>query len=380
MNRNLTSGSTVKCLLMFSLPYFFSYFLQTLYGMADLIIVGRLDGVVGTTAVSVGSQIMHMLTVIIVGLAMGATVGIGKSVGADDRRRTAKYIGNSAVLFAVISVVLAGVLMLLVRPIVSLMSTPADAAAGTAAYLKICFAGIPFITAYNIISSVFRGMGDSETPMYFIAVACAVNIGLDFLFVGVFDMGPAGAALGTVLSQAVSVAVSFVFVRRRHDISLRKEDFRPSGEIMGKILRVGAPIAVQDGLIQVSFAIITIIANRRGLSDAAAVGIVEKIIGFLFLVPSSMLSSVSALGAINIGAKKPRRARRTLYCAVAIAAGFGLAVSALMQFLADGTVSLFTDTSADGAEEVIRLGGQYLRGYIWDCIFAGVHFLSLIHI
>lgn len=374
MNRNLTSGSTVKCLLMFSLPYLFSYFLQTLYGMADLIIVGKLDGVAGTTAVSVGSQIMHMLTVIIVGLAMGTTVGIGKSVGAGDGRRAAKYIGNSAVLFAAISVVLAGVLIVLVRPIVSLMSTPADAAAGTAAYLRICFAGIPFITAYNIISSVFRGMGDSKTPMYFIAVACSVNIGLDFLFVGAFDLGPAGAALGTVLSQAVSVAVSLIFVRRRHDIGLCKEDLCPSGGIIGKILRVGAPIAVQDGLIQVSFAIITIIANRRGLSDAAAVGIVEKIIGFLFLVPSSMLSSVSALGAINIGAEKPRRARRTLYCAMAIAAGFGLAVSALMQFTAEGAVTLFTDTSADGADEVIRLGGQYLRGYIWDCTFAGVHF------
>lgn len=370
MERNLTSGSVFKNIVIFSLPYLLSYFLQTLYGLADLFIIGQFEGVASTTAVSVGSQVMHMLTVMIVGLAMGSTVSIGQAVGARDRKCAALAIGNTATLFMSLSVVLTVVLLVLVRQIVAVISTPAEAVEGTVAYLTICFIGIPLITAYNIISSVFRGMGDSKSPMYFIAVACAANIALDYLFMGALKMGPAGAALGTTLAQAISVAVSLVMVlRQKTGIALRREDLKPSRDMMGQLLSIGVPIAIQDGLIQVAFIIITIIANRRGLTDAAAVGIVEKFISFVFLVPSSMLSTVSALGAQNIGANKPERAVATLRYAVMIAAGFGVIVTILIQFIAESIVGLFTPDTA-----VIAAGGQYLRGYIFDCIFAGIHF------
>ena len=374
MERNLTTGSVFKNVLFFSLPYLLSYFLQTLYGMADLFIIGQFEGVASTTAVSIGSQVMHMLTVMIVGLAMGTTVTIGQAIGAGDHRRASQDVGNTVTIFMVVALGLMALLLLLVRPIVSIMSTPSEAIEGTVAYLTICFVGIPFITAYNIISSIFRGMGDSKSPMYFIAIACAANIGLDYLFMGVLHIGPAGAALGTVLSQAISVLVSLLVIRRRKGISLKKSDFRPCASVTGKILGIGLPIALQDGLIQVAFLLITIIANQRGLNDAAAVGIVEKIISFLFLVPSSMLSTVSALGAQNIGAGKPKRAVSTLRYALTIAVIFGLLVSILIQFTAEPVVSLFTDSSTANGAEVVRLGGQYIRGYIWDCIFAGIHF------
>ena len=374
MEKNLTTGSVFKSVILFSLPYLLSYFLQTLYGMADLFIIGQFEGVASTTAVSIGSQVMHMLTVMIVGLAMGTTVSIGQAVGAGDRRKAAKDIGNTVTLFMIVSVMLTVILLSLVYPIVSAMSTPEEAVGGTAAYLTVCFIGIPFITAYNIISSIFRGMGDSKSPMYFIAVACAVNIGLDYLFMGVFHLGPVGAALGTTLSQAVSVAVSLVVILKRKSIVLEKGDFRPERSVMGKILKIGVPIAFQDGLIQVAFIVITIIANQRGLNDAAAVGIVEKVMSFLFLIPSSMLSTVSALGAQNFGASKPERAMQTLRYAIMLAVGFGMIASVTIQFTAEFIVALFTDPStADGAA-VVRFGGQYLRGYIWDCIFAGIHF------
>lgn len=370
MKRELTSGSVMKNLLFFSLPYLLSFFLQTLYGMADLLIIGQFGSVADTTAVSVGSQVMHMLTVMIVGLAMGATVNIGQAVGGNDSRKAALFTGNTVTLFMGLSVTLTFLLLILRDAIVSAVSTPADAAAGTVDYLTICFIGIPFITAYNIISAVFRGMGDSKSPMYFIAVACAANIALDYLFIGALGMGPAGAALGTTLSQAVSVVISLIFVKmRKTDFALKKADLKPDKQITGKILKIGVPVAMQDGFIQIAFMVITVIANRRGLNDAAAVGIVEKIIGFLFLVPSSMLSAVSALGAQNIGAQKPERARKTLLYAIFIAAGFGGTVAVIMQFLSGGAVSLFTDSAA-----VIRLGGGYLRGYAWDCLFAGIHF------
>ena len=374
MEKNLTTGSVFENVILFSLPYLLSYFLQTLYGMADLFIVGQFEGVASTTAVSVGSQVMHMLTVMIVGLAMGTTVSIGQAIGAKNRKQAAQDIGNTVVLFMAISVLMTILLLFFVRPIVSVMSTPEEAVNGTAAYLTICVIGIPFITAYNIISSIFRGLGDSKSPMYFIAVACAANIGLDYLFMGTLHMGPAGAALGTTLSQAISVVVSLTVILKRKSLVLEKDDFRPCRPIMGKILKIGIPIALQDGLIQIAFIVITIIANQRGLNDAAAVGIVEKIISFLFLVPSSMLSTVSALGAQNIGAQKPERAIKTLRYAVMIAVGFGILVSIAVQFAAESVVSMFTDQGTANGAEVVRSGGQYLRGYIFDCIFAGIHF------
>lgn len=375
MEKNLTTGSVFKNILFFSLPYLLSYFLQTLYGMADLFIIGQFEGVASTTAVSIGSQVMHMLTVMIVGLAMGSTVSIGQAVGAGDRKKAASGIGNTVTLFMCLSVVLTVALLIFVRPIVDIMSTPEAAVPGTVEYLTICFIGIPFITAYNIISSIFRGLGDSKSPMYFIAVACVANIALDYLFMGALHLGPSGAALGTTLSQAVSVIIALVVIRRHSGaLAVKKSDFRPARPVMARLLRIGVPIAMQDGLIQIAFIIITVIANRRGLNDAAAVGIVEKIISFLFLVPSSMLSTVSALGAQNIGAGKPERARLTLRYAAFVAICFGACMVILMQFAAEPVVSLFTDSAQSDGAEVIRLGGQYMRGYVWDCIFAGVHF------
>ncbi|MFR2956090.1 MAG: MATE family efflux transporter [Lachnospiraceae bacterium] len=374
MERNLTRGSVFENVVIFSLPYLLSYFLQTLYGMADLFIVGQFEGVSSTTAVSIGSQVMHMLTVMIVGLAMGTTVSIAQAVGAGEKKRVAQSTGNTVTLFMIVALVLMAVLLTLVRPIVSIMSTPAEAVDGTVAYLRICFIGIPFITAYNIISSIFRGMGDSKSPMCFIAVACVANIVLDYVFIGVLRLGPAGAALGTTVAQAISVGIALTVIIRKQSIVLGRQDFQPKRAVMGKILSIGIPIACQDGLIQVAFIVITIIANRRGLNDAAAVGIVEKIISFLFLVPSSMLSAVSALGAQNIGAKKPERAIQTLRYAILIAVSFGLVVSVLIQFQAENIVALFTDRNAAGGAEVVRLGGQYFKGYIWDCVFVGIHF------
>ena len=380
MQNDLTTGSVFRNVVSFSLPYLLSYFLQTLYGMADLFIIGQFEGVASTTAVSIGSQVMHMLTVMLVGLAMGATVSIAQAAGGGDKKRTASAIGNTVTLFMLLSLALTALLLALRGGIVSIMSTPEEAVQGTLAYLTVCFIGIPFITAYNIIASIFRGLGDSKNPMYFIAVACVVNIALDYYFMGTLHLGPAGAALGTTLSQAVSVLVSLAVILKRRLISVRRADFRPQRAVMGKLLQIGMPVALQDGFIQVSFVIITIIAafiqqfahlaaNRRGLTDAAAVGIVEKIIGFLFLIPSSMLSTVSALGAQNIGAGKPERARLTLRYAAMIARSFGIAVVILTLFIAEPLVGLFTPDAA-----VAAAGGQYLRGYIWDSFFAGVQF------
>ena len=368
--RNLTEGGVLACIAKFSLPYLLSYFMQILYGLADLFVVGRFCGVESITAVSIGSQVMHMLTVIVVGLAMGTTVVIARAVGAGDSRTVSRAVGNTVTLFISAAVVSAVVLLLSVDGIVRAFSTPEQAVEQTSDYLAVCFAGIPFIVAYNVIASVFRGMGDSKSPMYFVAVACAVNVALDFFLVGSCGMGAEGAAFATVISQAVSVVVSLFFIMRfgvggRIDLS----DFKPQRDIMDSILKIGLPVSLQDGFVQIAFMVITVIANRRGLVDAAAVGIVEKIIGVLFLVPSAMLSTVSAMAAQNIGAGKIDRAESTLVYAVCIAVFFGTVSAVILQFFASGAVGLFTDET-----EVIVSGSQYLKGYVWDCVFAGVHF------
>ena len=363
MERDLTTGSIGRNILKFSLPYFLSYFLQTLYGMADLFIIGQFNGVASTTAVSIGSQVMHMITVMIVGIAMGTTVMIGKSVGAKQKKETSKIIGNTVSLFVCLSVVLTVVLLFFVHPIVRIMSTPQQAVEGTTAYLTICFVGIPLITAYNIISSIFRGLGDSKSPMYFIAVACGVNIVLDYVFIGELHFG-------ATLAQTISVIVALIAIRKKDTgISLKRSDLKPEGKTLKNILGIGIPISLQDGFIQISFIVITIIVNQRGLNDAAAVGIVEKIISFVFLVPSSMLSAVSAIAAQNIGAGKDERATKTLKYAIMISMSFGLCVAVLMQFISNFVVGIFTvDTM------VIHMGSQYIRSYIWDCMIAGIHF------
>lgn len=370
MEKNLTTGSVFKTLISFSLPFLLSYFLQTLYGMADLFIVGQFNGVESTTAVSIGSQVMHMLTVMIVGLAMGSTIMIGKAIGAEQQEDASIAIGNTITLFMSLSVVISIVLLLLVKSIVAVMSTPEEAVNGTIMYLTICFIGIPFVTAYNIISSIFRGMGDSKSPMYFIAIACAANIALDYLFIGVMKLGSVGAALGTTLSQTISVIVSLgIILKRQTGLGLKKVHLRPRKNVMSSLLKVGLPVAFQDGFIQISFIVITVIANSRGLNDAAAVGIVEKLISFLFMVPSSMLSTVSTLAAQNIGAGRHDRAKQTLRYAIMLSVSFGALSVIVMQLAAEPFVGLFSSDA-----EVIRLGGQYMRGYIWDCILAGIHF------
>ena len=370
MTKNLTTGSVFKNIFFFSLPYFLSYFLQTLYGMADLFIIGQFEGATSITAVSIGSQVMHMLTVMIVGLAMGTTVAIAQAVGAEDKLRVRHAVGTTAVLFFGVSLVLAFVLIFARGWIAAVMETPTEAVAGTEAYLLICFLGIPLITAYNIIASIFRGLGDAKSPMYFVAVACVFNIVLDCIFMGALAMGPAGAAWGTVISQAVSVVLALVFIKSgRAGIALSRADVQPDFAVLRRILRIGIPVSLQDGFIQIAFLVITVIANMRGLTDAAAVGIVEKVISFIFLVPSSMLSTVSALGAQNIGAGKVGRAQQTLWYALGMTVSFGIVVACITQYTAYDIVALFTYDTA-----VIVAGEGYLQGYIFDCIFAGVHF------
>lgn len=368
--KDLTKGSIAGNIMSFSLPYMLAYFLQILYGLADLFVIGQYCGVDSTTAVSNGAQVMYMVTVVLIGLAMGTTVLTARSVGAKDNERTRQIIGNTISMFVIIAIVLMCLLLSLRGWIVGIMDTPAEAIDGMNRYLSVCFIGIPFIIAYNIIASIFRGLGDSRSPMYFVAVACAFNIVLDYIFIGYFNLGAMGAALGTTLSQMASVVFALCSIRRHHGIlDISREDLQLRKDVVKHILKIGLPIAMQDGFIQISFLAITVIANGRGLIDAAAVGIVEKFIGLVFIVPSAMLSTVSAISAQNIGAGKMQRAISTMRCAMLITTTYGTVCAIALQFVPEFAVGIFTDDA-----QVLAQGSDYLRGYVWDCIFAGIHF------
>ena len=371
MQKDLTQGNLFGKMMQFAVPYLVACFLQTFYGMADLFITGQFNGAAAVSAVAVGSQVMHMLTVVIVGLAMGTTVCISRSVGAGSQKQVAGFIGNSAVLFAGFAAVLTVVLLFCTGGTLNILAVPPEALSQARQYLTICFIGVPFITAYNVVSSIFRGMGDTKSPMVFVAIAGLINVGFDYILIGPMGMGAAGAAIATVGSQAFSVAIALVFLLRGQGAAgVTRRDFVPDGQYMGQLLGIGVPVAFQEGLIQVSFLVITAIANSRGVSVAAAVGIVEKIISFLFLVPSSMLSTVSAVTAQNAGAGKHERGRLALRYGITVCVTVGFVVFVVCQFAADGIVGLFVVNEP----EVVRLGGQYLRSYSADCAMAGIQF------
>lgn len=368
--KNLTEGSIMGNIASFAIPYMAAYFLQILYGLADLFIVGQYCDVDSTTAVSNAAQVMYMLTVVVIGLAMGTTVRIGRAVGAKDERQVSRIIGSTFVFFLTLSIVLCIVLFLLRSQIVLLINTPVEAISEATDYLTITFIGIPFIVCYNIIASIFRGMGDSRTPMYLIGLTCVENVLLDYLFIGYFDMGAMGAATGTTISQMCSVIISVLVIRKHRSImNVSRKDFRWDGKTISEMLKIGVPVALQDGFIQVAFLTITVIANSRGLYDAAAVGIVEKSIGLIFIIPSAMLSTVSTISAQNIGAKKMDRAKKTLKYALFVTMTYGIVIGIVLQFVPEPIVRLFTNN-----EQVIHAGGEYLRGYAWDATMAGMHF------
>lgn len=368
--QDFTQGSIYGNLFSFAAPYVLAYFLQILYGLADLFVIGQYCDVDSTTAVSNGAQVMYFITCVTIGLAMGTTVRTARAIGGKDEKKVARTVGNTITLFICFCAIIMTLALCFRNEIIDLMDTPLEAMEGMNHYLTICFLGLPFIMAYNVIAAIFRGMGDSKSPMHFVAIACGVNILLDYIFIGMLGWGTSGAALGTTLSQMTSVIIAIMAMRKHRSMfQMTKHDLKPHRITIVSILKTGIPIAMQDGFIQITFLAITVIANGRGLYDAAAVGIVEKFIGLVFIVPSAMLAAVSAIASQNIGAHQADRAQSAMWRAITITTAYGLVVAAILQFIPDMAVRLFTSDA-----QVVAVGAQYLKGYVWDCVFAGIHF------
>lgn len=384
----LTSGRVGPALLRFACPFLIASLLQALYGAADLFVVGQFASSAAVSAVAIGSQVMQTITGIVLGISMGGTVLIGNRKGAQDDEGVAQAIGTLSVLFAVIAVLLTPVMLFSANGAISIMHTPEAAVSLTYQYIMTCACGIPFIVGYNAVSAIFRGLGDSKTPVYFIAIAAAINVILDFLLVGVFHMSAAGAALATISAQGISFLSALFYMKRKgFPFPFGKRHFRLNMAAAGKILKVGSPLALQDALVNVSFLTITAIINTMGLIASAAVGVVEKVIVFAMLPPSAFSSAVAAMTAQNMGAKKPERALKTLRCGILCSLIFGIGFCTFSQFFAPTVTAIFSNDSA-----VIASAALYLRAYSIDCICVsfvfcmnayfsgcGKSFFSLVH-
>lgn len=362
--QSFTEGHIFGPLIRFALPVLMAIFLQTMYGAVDLLVVGQFGTAADVSAVSTGSQLMQTVTVAITGLAMGLTVFVGRETGSGRREEAGRIIGNGIWLFGILAAILTVLLIAFAPALAGVMQAPREAFGKTAVYITICAAGTVFIVAYNLVGSIFRGIGDSRVPLFTVAVACVLNIVGDLLLIAGFRMGTAGAAIATVFAQAVSVLISLAVIRRRRlPFTFSRGSIRPQAKYMKETLKLGIPIALQDFLVTISFLVIIAIVNTLGITDSAGVGIAEKLCGFLMLVPSAYMQSMSAFVAQNMGAEKPERARKALWCGISSSLVIGVLMAYLTFFHGAQLSGLFARET-----EVILASADYLKAYTIDCM------------
>ncbi|HCA34260.1 MAG TPA: MATE family efflux transporter [Lachnospiraceae bacterium] len=370
-NRNsFTEGKILAPLVRFTLPLLAASLLQTAYGAVDLLVVGQFAQASDVSAVSTGSWLTNLFSMFSLGLSMGTTVLLGRRIGQKRPEEAGRVIGASIAMFAALALILTLVIVSLAGPLSTLMQIPEASYHACTSYIRICGIGFVFIIAYNVLGSVFRGIGDSKIPFISVAISCAVNIAGDLLLVAVFHMGTAGAAYATVFSQLISVLLSLVLIRRiRLPFRFRMSYVRWNSRIISKVLVIGIPIALQDLLVGISFLVIMAIVNSIGLIASAGVGVAEKVCAFIMLVPSSFAQSMAAFVAQNRGAGKPERAYRGLRYAITVSFGLGVVMFFLTFFRGDLLASIFSQD-----REVILAAADYLKAYAIDCLLTSFLF------
>lgn len=365
-----TEGKILQPLILFALPVLFALFLQAMYGAVDLLIVGKFASSADVSAVSTGSQIMMTLTNLVSSFAMGTTILLGQQIGSGKREEGGKTIGTAIILFAVIAVIMTVILVVFAPQVSSIMNAPAEAFDKTVSYVRICGAGMLVIITYNLIGCVFRGLGDSQTPLLTVAIACVCNILGDLLLCAGFHMGTAGAAFATVFAQIISVVVSWFFIRKKElPFTMSRKDIRIRKDLLKKMTGLGAPIALQDILVGISFLIILAIVNSMGVVASAGVGVAEKVCAFIMLISSAFMQSISAFVAQNYGAGEMIRAKKALHYGVLVSLAIGVGMFFLSFFHGDLLAGIFSSDS-----KVIVAAADYLKAYAIDCIFTAVFF------
>lgn len=369
MNSDFTQGSIFKKLVAFMIPVLGALVLQAAYGAVDLFVVGRFGTTAGLSAVSTGSQVLNLVTFVITQFAMGITVLIARYIGEKKQKNIGALIGGSTVLFTVISVFLFVVMVLFATPISTLMQAPTEALNLTATYVRICGAGIFFIVAYNVFSAIFRGLGDSKSPLIFVAVACLINVVGDLVLVAGFHLDAAGAAMATVLAQACSVLFALGLLKKRKlPFEIHKHDFKINPHCI-RAMKIGVPLALQECLTQISFLALCAFINRLGLEASSGYGVACKIVNFAMLVPSALMQSMASFVAQNVGANNEKRAKQSMFTGMGIGLFIGVIVFCLVMFKGDMLTGIFTTEQG-----VIHQGYAYLKGFALETLVTAILF------
>ncbi len=366
---DFTQGNILKKLVAFMMPVLGALILQAAYGAVDLLVVGRFGSTSGLSAVSTGSQVLNLVTFVVIQFAMGITVLIARYLGEKRPERIGAVIGGGAVVFTMMSVALFIAMVGFARPISVLMQAPAEAVDLTASYVRICGAGIFFIVAYNLLSAIFRGLGDSKSPLLFVLVACIVNIIGDLVLVAGLHMDAAGAAIATVTAQALSVVFAVMLLLKKNlPFALTKKAFRLNPQCR-KFLKIGLPLALQEFLTQISFLALCAFVNRLGLEASSGYGVACKIVNFAMLVPSSLMQSMASFVSQNIGAGKKKRAKQSMFTGIGVGLAVGCVVFVLVLFKGDVLCSAFSTDAA-----VIQNGFAYLKGFAPETLVTAIMF------
>lgn len=366
---DFTQGNILGKLIPFMMPILGALILQAAYGAVDLLVVGRFGTTSGLSAVSTGSQVLNLVTFVITQLAMGVTVLIARYIGEKKPAQIGALIGGAIVVFAIISVVLFVVMIVFSHPISVIMQAPKEAVSLTSVYVRICGGGIFFIVAYNILAAIFRGLGDSKSPLIFVAVACVINIAGDLILVAGLKMDAAGAAIATVFAQAVSVVLACIMLFKRHlPFKFTKKDFRFNMHCK-RALKIGLPLALQECLTQVSFLALCAFVNRLGLEASSGYGVACKLVNFAMLIPSSLMQSMASFVSQNVGAGNEKRARKAMLTGIGVGLVIGCIVFVFIMFKGDLLTGIFTTDEA-----VVQNGYDYLRGFALETIVTAVLF------
>ena len=365
-----TQGKIMQPLILFALPVLLALLLQAMYGAVDLLVVGKFAEAADVSAVSTGSQITLTLANLVSSFAMGTTILLGQQIGSGNRSETSKTVGTAIVLFTIVALLVAVLLVAFAPWLCRLMNTPQEAFEKTVAYVRICGVGMVAIVAYNLIGCIFRGLGDSKTPLVTVAIACVFNIAGDLLLCSVFRMGAAGAAIATVLAQVVSVAASVLLMRRKElPFTLKREDFRLHGASLRKVVSLGTPVALQSFLVNISFMVVLSIVNSMGVVASAGVGVAEKVCSFIMLISSAFMQAMSAFVAQNYGAGRMDRAKKALHYGTAISFAIGVVMFWLSFFHGDVLAGFFAQD-----RDVVDAGADYLKAYAIDCLLTAILF------
>ena len=368
-NTSFTEGKIMQPLLLFAVPVLLALFPQAMYGAVDLLIVGKFASSADVSAVSTGSQIMTTLTNLVSSFAMGTTILLGQQIGSGKKEEGGRTVGTAILLFAGIAVIMSVILVVFAPQVSSLMNAPEEAFQKTVNYIRIC-GGMLVIVAYNLIGCIFCGLGDSRTPLITVAIACVFNVAGDLLLCAVFGMGTAGAAIATVFAQIVSVIVSFILISKKDlPFTIKKENIRIHKTYLRKMTAFGAPIALQDLLVSISFLIILAIVNDMGVIASAGVGVAEKVCAFIMLISSAFMQSMSAFVAQNYGAGRLTRTRKALHYGIAVSFTVGIVMFAITFFHGDILAGIFSSDP-----EVIAAAADYLKAYAIDCLFTAIFF------